>query len=126
MKLKNSNIIQHYEKLNQAFNDNTKYFPAKLVFAIRKNINILKTASDEINSTRDNIIIHYGTPSEDGTYFIPPEQRATAQKELDELLDMEQEISLFKLNLLAIEDIEFTSNQMEALIFMINDDQVDC
>ena len=120
--INNNNIVQYYENLKESFNDNNKYFPAKITFIIQKNISLLEKLSRDIYITRDKIVKHYGSPSGDETFFIPEEVRETTQKELDDLLEIEQEVNILKLKFKDIEDLEFTSNQMEALMFMIDEE----
>lgn len=122
MLIKNNNIIQYYENLKSSFSDNSKYHPAKVAFIVQKNITLLKEFIQDIYITRDKIVQHYGTPNRDGTFFIPEEVREQAQKELDDLLEIEQEVNILKLKFKDIEDLEFTSNQMEALMFMIDEE----
>ena len=73
---------------------------------------------------RNSIIQHYGSPDSenDDTYIISKENREVAQKELDDLIEMEQEIPILKLKFSDIENLEFTMNQMEALMFMIEEE----
>lgn len=124
MRLKNKQIINIYENLKTSFNDNTKYFPAKINFLIQKNGLILREVVEMIYDCRDRIIKEYGVvDSQDSEQYIIKEQyRDSAQKELDELLDLEQDISLFKIPFTNIENLEFTSNQMEAIMFMIEEE----
>ena len=124
MRLKNKQIINIYENLKNSFNDNTKYFPAKINFLIQKNGLILREVVEMIYDCRDRIIKEYGVAdSQDSEKYIIKEQyRDSAQKELDELLDLEQDISLFKIPFTNIENLEFTSNQMEAIMFMIEEE----
>lgn len=120
----NKKIIEKYEQLKENFNDNSKYFPAKITFIIQKNISILKKLSEEIYLIRDNIIQHYGSPDSENneTYMISEEYRDIAQKELDDLIEMEQEVLILKLKISDIENLEFTMNQMEAIMFMIEEE----
>lgn len=122
MKIKNSMIIQFYENLKNSFNDNSKYHPAKIAFIIQKNITFLKKLVQEIYIAKDNIVKHYGVENKDGTFFIPENVCKQAQQELDDLLEVEQKITILKLKFKDIEDLEFTSNQMEALMFMIDEE----
>lgn len=122
--MKNENIIILYENLKKAFDDNTKYFPAKINFIIHKNINLLKSFSEEIYRERDAIIQHYGDIIDNvaETYQIPEQFKKIAQQELDELLEIEQNINILYIKLNQIENLEFTSNQMEAIMFMIEEE----
>lgn len=128
MLIKNVKIIQYFELLKENFNNNSKYLPAKIAFIIQKNIKVLKELSQEIYILRDNIIKHYGAQDVNDleSFIIPNEHRGVAQKELDDLIEMEQEVPILKLKFSDIENLEFTMNQMEAIMFMIEeDDQVE-
>lgn len=124
MIISNEKIINFYELLNNSFQDNKKYFPAKILFTIRKNIQTLQQLTDDIYIIRNNIIQHYGflEDSQNEIYKVPEDVRNIAQKELDDLLEIEQEVNILKLKFKDIEDLEFTSNQMEALMFMIDEE----
>lgn len=124
MVLKNQDIIEYYEELSISFKDNSKYLPAKISFIIQKNIKALKILSEEIYSARNNIIQHYGIQDEEDkeSFIIPNEYKEITQKELDELIEMEQEVNILKLKFSDIENLEFTMNQMEALMFMIEEE----
>ena len=124
MKLKNNEIFNYYQKLESAFNVDNKYFPAKINFYIQKNKNILYNLSLLIEQTKNDIAQQYGIYQEEtDSYFIPLEQRNIAQQELNDLMNIEQEVGIIQLNFLDIEKLEFTPNQMEAILFMIKEDE---
>lgn len=122
MIIKNQDIITYYEQLENAFkNENNKYMPAKISFIINKNFTLLRTLTDEIYHTRNKIICQYGTQYQD--YFEIPEQlQGVAQQELDDLLEIKQDLKFLKLKFSDIENLEFTFNQMEAIMFMIEEE----
>lgn len=124
MILKNKDIIEYYEELSASFKDNTKYLPAKISFIIQKNIKMLKELSEEIYSARNNIIQNYGIKDEEDkdSFIIPKEFQEITQKELDDLIEMEQEVNILMLKFSDIENLEFTMNQMEAIMFMIEEE----
>lgn len=124
MILKNKDIIEYYEELSASFKDNTKYLPAKISFIIQKNIKMLKELSEEIYSARNNIIQNYGIQDEEDkdSFIIPKEFQEITQKELDDLIEMEQEVNILMLKFSDIENLEFTMNQMEAIMFMIEEE----
>ena len=123
MKLSNNKIFNYYQKLESAFNVDNKYFPAKINFYIQKNKNILYNLSLLIEQTKNDIAQQYGIYQEEtDSYFIPLEQRNIAQQELNDLMNIEQEVGIIQLNFNDIEQLEFTPNQMEAILFMIKDE----
>lgn len=124
MKLNNKDIFNYYQKLESAFNVDNKYFPAKINFYIQKNKNILYNLSILIEQTKNSIAQQYGLYQEESnSYFIPSEQRSIAQQELSDLMNVEQEVNILQLTFNDIEQLEFTPNQMEAILFMIKEEQ---
>lgn len=124
MKLNNKDIFNYYQKLESAFNVDNKYFPAKINFYIQKNKNILYNLSILIEQTKNSIAQQYGLYQEESdSYFIPSEQRSIAQQELNDLMNVEQEVNILQLTFNDIEQLEFTPNQMEAILFMIKEEQ---
>ena len=127
----NKNILKYYEQLKQVFENDIKYLPARVAFIIIKNKLLLNQLSEEIYDMKNQIIKKYGTLKDENEeiYNIPSELLQSAQKELDDLLEVEQNIHILKLKFSDIENLEFTFNQMEAIMFMIeednNEDQVE-
>lgn len=75
----------------------------------------------EIEQARINIIQNFGKHAEENKYFIPDENITLAQKELNDLLNITQEIEVYTISLDDIENLQFTLPQMEALMFMIEE-----
>lgn len=122
MKLTNNEIYSYAIALNEAFADNTQRLPMKVNFYLQKNKKALVTLGQDIEESRLEIIRSYGEPSEDGTtYSIPADKVAEAQKELEDLLMLEQEVEIYKINPDSLpDDISLTTGQMEAIMFMID------
>jgi aspartokinase len=122
MKLTNNKIYGYALALNEAFTDNTQRLPMKVNFYLQKNKNTLMSLAQDIESSRTEIINTYGEISEDGTqYTIPQEKIKLAQKELEDLLNLEQEVQIYKINIDNLpDDIILTTGQMEAMMFMID------
>lgn len=121
MKLANNEIYSYALALNEAFADNTQRLPMKVNFYLQKNKKTLIDLGQDIESSRMEIINTYGKISEDGTqYVIPQEKIELAQKELEDLLNLEQEVQIYKINIDNLpDDIILTTGQMEAMMFMI-------
>jgi hypothetical protein len=54
-------------------------------------------------------------------YDIPPENMAAANKELQDLFDLEQDLNIHMFNLDDFDGIELTYQQMSAIMFMIEE-----
>lgn len=65
----------------------------------------------------------YGTLQEDGTYFVEGDNLPIAQQELQELGNIEQSVEIYTVSLEDLKDTELTTKQMEALLFMIEDEE---
>ena len=122
MQLTNNFIYNKSLVLNSLFNNNEQYIPIKLNFIIRKNIQILYNHLDEINAGRMAIGEQYGIITEDGSFNIPPERVNAANKELEDLGNIVQEVPIQMIKFSEIdENIQLTPNQMEAIMFMIEE-----
>lgn len=123
MKLTNAQIFEMATNLVAAFQNETRYLPAKLNFYIQKNRNILSARAEEINASRTAIISHYGDiDMNTGNYTIPDDKKSIVNSELSDLAKLTQEINLERIPLSYLDNLEFTSKQMQALMFMIEDE----
>lgn len=124
MKMINKDIFNLYQKIENAFSIDDRYLPAKINFYIQKNKNILYTLSLLIEDTKNNIADHYGQyQPETDSYFIEQDKREIAQQELNDLMNIEQDVNILKIKFKDIENLEFTSAQMDAILFMIQDEE---
>ena len=122
MKLTNNEIYGYAIALNEAFADNTQRLPMKVNFYLQKNKKTLMELGQDIEESRLDIIRNYGEPTEDGTqYSIPKDKIEAAQKELEDLLALEQEVNIYMISADSLsDDISLTTGQMEAIMFMID------
>ena len=97
--------------------------PVKINFYLQKNMQTLRALASEIEENRLALIHSHGTQSEDGeTYAIPADKIEIVQKELNDLLSLEQEVQIYKINIDTLsDDLALTMGQMEALMFMIEE-----
>lgn len=119
MKLTNGEIYNINSILMDVFKeeDNTHYFSAKINFLIQKNKKNITDAAFAVEKVRLEIINKYKT--ENNT--IPQDKIEEVNKELNDLLTIEQEVHIYKIPFEDLENIEFTSAQANALMFMIDD-----
>lgn len=122
MQLSNNFIYENAYKLYNLFNNNEQYIPIKLNFILRKNIQTLMNYMEQIDAGRQAIGMQYGIPSEDGGFSIPAEKVEEANKELIDLGNIVQEVSIQTIKFNEIdENIKLTPQQMEAIMFMIEE-----
>lgn len=122
MKLTNNEIYGYAIALNEAFADNTQRLPMKVNFYLQKNKKTLMELGRDIEESRLDIIRNYGELTEDGTqYSISRDKVDAAQKELEDLLALEQEVNIYMISADSLtDDISLTTGQMEAIMFMID------
>lgn len=122
MKFNNNEIYQIANTLTKTFNNLDIYIPAKANFFIQKNISILAAAAQEIEKSRLEIAKHYGILDEENQqYKIPEDKIEEASKELEDLFSIEQELYIKTFSIEALGNAEFTSAQMQAMMFMVED-----
>lgn len=121
MKLTNNEIYTYAVTLVEAFADNTQRLPMKINFYLQKNKKTLMELAQDIEDSRLEIIRSYGELSEDGIhYIINNDKIENAQKELKDLLNLEQEVNIYMISEEKLsDDISLTTGQMEAIMFMI-------
>lgn len=122
MQLTNLQIYQAAEQLTKAFMDSDIYMSAKVNFYIQKNMDTLNAAAAEIEQMRLKIAKCYGTLNEEqNQYIIPHDQVENAEKEVQELLEIVQDLNIKTITLDDLGNIELTPKQMQALMFMIEE-----
>lgn len=119
----NMEIFGLSKALNEAFNNEEKYLPAKLNYYITKNKNVLAQLTESIEEVRLNIIKQFGVLEEGKDYYsFSPENTKIANQELANLLNITQQVDVLMVHLSDLEELEFTPKQMQALLFMIEED----
>lgn len=121
MKFTNQKIYEYGQKLSIFSNCNIK-LPVRINFYLQKNIQLIQQAFQEIEQARLSIGAQFGTVNEERNgYDISPENIAAANKELNDLLNLEQEIPIHIFNLSDFDNIELTYQQLSAIMFMIEE-----
>ena len=121
MKLTNTQIYNYANNLFRAFNDGDQKLPIKISFYLQKNKNTLLQLAQDIEASRIEIAKTYGTFDEETSqYIIPAEKMEEANKELNDLFNLEQDVQIYTINIDNLsDDITITTAQMEAIMFMI-------
>ena len=115
MKLKNSDIVKIYETLINIYNQKDMKFSAKIAFSLIRNINLLQPYYTNIMEVREDLIRNNGLELADGTYQIPQDSIDFINQELQDLLDIECEIELNKINFEDFPQLQLTLNEWESL-----------
>lgn len=122
MKMTNLEIYSNAQALSQAFESFNEYLPVKVNFFMQKNIKAIQTLAMDIENSRVEIIQRYGSLNEETNEFsVPAESIEAANSELIDLFDIEQEVNIRKISLDAFGDIKLSTDQVQALMFMIED-----
>ena len=122
MKFTNNQIYNYASQLMRSFTDSSLRLPARINFYIQKNKQTIIALGEEIDRARSEILIHYGTADEQGMVHIPSDLIAQANQELQDLFDIEQEVNILKFSIEKFtDDISLSMEQMEAIMFMIEE-----
>lgn len=122
--LTNNEIYNYTNNLAEQFSNSTMKLPIKINFYLQKNLSELYTLAQDIEKQRVEIIQEYGSYDEESQqYNIPKEKISEASKKIDELFNLTQDVKIYKVKLDDFGNIDFTSGQMQALLFMIKDEE---
>lgn len=122
MTMTNFEIYNIAKAMSEAFQDGSQYLPVKVNFFIQKNKATLMALAQDIDNSRIAIVQNYGTMNEETNQFMVPDDKIeAANAELMDLFNIEQEVNIRKISIDTIpDDINLTTAQMEALMFMID------
>ena len=122
--LTNNQIYNYTDSFIKNFSQKDIKFPVKVNFYLLKNQNVLLSLAQEIEQERVNIAQEYGILNEETQqYEVPPEKIQEAKKKLNDLFNLTQEVKIYKVKIEDFGNIELTPDQMEALLFMIEDEE---
>lgn len=122
MKLTNNEIYNIFQNINFAFQDSSKYLPVKVNFFLQKNVSILQELAQEIENSRLFIGKEYGV-YENGGYKILPENFEKANKEIEDLFNIEQDVKIKMIKESDLDGFDLTMAQMSAILFMIEEEE---
>jgi hypothetical protein len=122
--LQNIEIYMLATQLTAAFNEQEEEskLPIKINFFLQKNINKIIELGQEIDKLRSEIIQKYGVLNEETQqYDIPQERLEEAQKELNDLFSIEQEVKINMLDINLFDNVDISEKKGNAILFMIYD-----
>ena len=122
-KMTNRDIYDYAQFLINAFQKSEIKLPIKINFYLQKNKKTLCSLAQEIEEQRKVIIREYGVMnSEKETIEVPLEKISEASQKMNELFNLTQDVNIYKVKLNDFNNIELTQQEMEALLFMIEDE----
>lgn len=125
MKLSNQLIYNYAYNLVAAFNDQAQVLPVKINFYLQRNKKELIRLAQELEEERENLFKQYGEyNSKENVYIIPADKQEFVKQQFNDLLALEQEVNIYKVKFTDFSnDINLTVGQMDALMFMIEDEE---
>lgn len=120
----NRDIITMYQGLSQLASNEGMRLPARVSFAVVRNLKMLIPIIEDIDMARQSIAETYGTLDIDNPtqYHIPENNRDTVNQELDAIMETEVDVSLVKIKMTEIEDLNISIAMAEALMFMVEEE----
>lgn len=123
---KNMTNLEIYNIANlllENFQNANMELPVKVNFYFQKNMSSIVEMAQDIDKSRMAIFEKYGTRDEkNNQYTFKPEDTDTVNKELQDLFELEQEVKINMLKLDWFNDIKLTSQQVNAMMYMIEDE----
>lgn len=119
MKYTNKEVTEMYEALALVRRSDMA-FPAKISYAIVRNLRTLGPIYEDIMGARAEIIQQNGDVVEDH-YTVHKDKMDSVNKELKSLSEVENEVHLTKIRMRDIESIDIPIDIMEGLYAMIDE-----
>ena len=120
----NAEIFAIAIALRDTFENDNIQMPAKASFCLAKNKNTFTDLAQEVEKVRNSVFEKYGTLNEEQTgYNFTPDVIDVANKELEDLFNVAQEVKIYLLDLDDLKDVKLTTQQMSVLMVMINDNE---
>lgn len=123
--MKNREIIEHINALGAFTKDK---IPVKLSFAIVKNFNKLKSASDDYEQARMKLLEENSEKKENGDIESGEDGNAKIididkwNKEINELMNIEVDIDMHKVDFSILDGLQLSVSDMAAIEFMIKEE----
>lgn len=114
------NLVNLYQSLLKDF-DNL-FLPIKANFYFKQNIKTLICKGLEIDNFRSEIIKKYAK-LEDDKYKFEEDNLKKANKEIEELMSLEQELDIKSIPLSAFDNVQITPKMMEIFMPMISEEE---
>lgn len=119
----NKDVIDMYEGLAELASDRTARLPAKVSFAVMRNLRALQPIVEDIESTRAYIISsHGGIPVGEHQMQIEHDKIDECSKDLENLAGVDVDVSLAKIKFADIENLNLSIPMAQAFEFMLEEE----
>lgn len=124
MKITNGEAYGYAQGLSEIVENKEILLPAKINYTIQKNYEKVKSISDLVEKSRENLIRTHGVLNEDETqYVVPKEKTELVNNELIELLELENEVNILEIQFKDLEKLgDLSLAAMQSLMFMIKEE----
>ena len=125
MKITNGEAYGYAQGLSEIVENKEILLPAKINYTIQKNYEKVKSISDLVEKSRENLIRTHGVLNEDETqYVVPKEKTELVNNELIELLELENEVNILEIQFKDLEKLgDLSLAAMQSLMFMIKEEE---
>lgn len=120
MVLTNQQIVEIYEGLYSLRAAGQQALPISVGFLIVKALKELQSSYEAITEMRAAVGTKYGVLQDDGSYFVEAKDRAAANKELQELMEIKSNINLDLIPLSLLNDISIPLDVIYNIYPIIN------
>lgn len=123
--MKNKDIISTFEGLQSLRQGATQRLPARLSFAIIRNFKTLQPIVEDIQATYSELVSKYADPIKEdpGRFKVKDGCLDDLNREMNSLYDLDTEVTLTKVKFSDLENFSFSLSDIEALYFMIEDNE---
>lgn len=118
----NKEIIDLYEGLEEISQDKTQIFDINIGYVLAKNKNLLAPYYDAAITSRNRLILKYGSQQEDGSITIPKDKVPIFSQELESFLGMENFVVLEQIQLKEIQNTRLSIQLIGQLLPIIKKD----
>ena len=115
----NKQVIDLYNGLCK-LEEKKVQLPIIVGYGLAKDKTLLEEEVKLIYNFQHKILLKYGNYNNEKDIIVPKEKVDEANKELEELLNMENGIELVQIPITAFKDLQFTLEEMKALQYIIN------
>ena len=115
----NKEIFSLYEGLYEISQDKELKFGARISYIFAKNKNLLQPYYDAIIDTRQKILEKYGEPQDNGNWHVSKEKMDVFMSEWNAFMEIENFITVDKINLEDLENEKIGIELMEKLLSII-------